>query len=146
MGRPAVDENISTNGWFSKAWRAGLDPNATIDAELVNDRIAVVSRRPSCYCNLDAFAKPNNSVECEVCSFRPDAFLLLTSDYSLLWLTKMTKKLAINTSSIETKDIPHAKPPQPVTAPLSALVNGYAAAAQSKATKRSYREDVRHFK
>src|SRR6185369_13300956 len=35
--------------------------------------------------------------------------------------------------------------PQPAPVPITSLVDDYTAAAQSKATKRSYSEDVRHF-
>jgi len=59
---------------------------------------------------------------------------------------KMTKKTFRSTPTVATKNTSQSKPPQTTPVPLSALVNDYTAAAQSKATKRSYYEDVRHFK
>jgi integrase len=58
----------------------------------------------------------------------------------------MTRTIAKHRPAVEAKTIPHVKPPQSPPAPLSALVDGFTAAAQSNATRRSYREDVRHFK
>jgi integrase len=57
----------------------------------------------------------------------------------------MTKKITKNAAPREAEMVASATIMQPVPAPSSALVDEYTAAAQSKATKRSYSEDVRHF-
>jgi len=58
----------------------------------------------------------------------------------------MTKNTSKSTPPNGAKAGLQTPPPGPTPAPLSELVDGYTDAAQSKATKRSYSEDVRHFK
>ncbi|WP_227869698.1 site-specific integrase [Undibacterium parvum] len=58
----------------------------------------------------------------------------------------MATKTAKIIPLIETKKVQRIKLVQSIPAPMSPLVESYTAAAQSKATQRTYSADIRHFK